>query len=164
MQEDFLHYIWKFKKFDFRKARTVDGIEVVILNSGIANYNSGPDFFNGKIKIGEQVWAGNIEIHIKSSDWFSHHHETDPNYDNVILHVVWEDDIEIFRKDNTIIPTLELKDLVAEETMQSYRNLLLAPNSKWINCENDFSGFDDFEINNWLERLYFEKLEKNHYR
>src|SRR5690606_21072592 len=87
-------------------------------------------------------------------------HETDPNYDNVILHVVWEDDIEIFRKDNTIIPTLELKDLVAEETMQSYRNLLLAPNSKWINCENDFSGFDDFEINNWLERLYFEKLEK----
>ncbi len=160
MQEDFLHYIWKFKKFDFGNARTVDGAGIIISDSGIANHNSGPDFFSARIKIGDQAWAGNVEIHIRSSDWYAHRHEEDPSYDNVILHVVWEDDIEIFRKDNTAIPTLELKELVRKETLQKYRNLLLAPNAKWINCENDFPGFEEFELNNWLERLYLEKLQK----
>lgn len=160
MQEDFLHYIWKFKKFDLGQAKTIDGLPVTVINAGVANFNSGPDFFNAKLKIGDQTWAGNVEIHIKSSDWYAHYHEQDPNYDNVILHVVWKDDIEIFRKDNTPIPTLELKELVREDTMQSYRNLLLAPNSRWINCEKQFPHFEDFELNNWLERLYLEKLQK----
>lgn len=159
MQEDFLHYIWKFKKFDLGKAKTVEGLRVTVINGGIANLNSGPDFFNAKLKIGEQTWAGNVEIHLKSSDWYAHGHERDPNYDNVILHVVWKDDIEIFRKDNTPIPTLQLYDLVSEDTMQNYRNLLLAPNSRWINCEKQFGDFEDFELNNWLERLYLEKLQ-----
>lgn len=160
MQEDFLHYIWKFKKFDFGNAKAVDGSPIVISNTGVHNTNSGPDFFNSRIKIGEQSWAGNVEIHIKSSDWYAHRHEEDPNYDSVILHVVWEDDIEIYRKDNSVIPTLELKDLVGKETLKNYRNLLLAPNAKWINCENDFPKFEEFALNNWLERLYLEKLQK----
>ena len=160
MQEDFLHYIWKFKKFDFANAATVDGSPVVISNTGVHNTNSGPDFFNSRLKIGDQSWAGNVEIHIRSSDWYAHKHEEDPNYDNVILHVVWEDDIEIFRKDNTSIPTLELKKLVGEDILQKYRNLLTAPNPRWINCEKDFPHFEDFEFNNWLERLYLEKLQK----
>ncbi|CAN5294084.1 DUF2851 family protein [soil metagenome] len=160
MQEDFLHYIWKFKKFDFRAAGTVDGEQLVISEAGIANTGAGPDFFNARIRIGNQVWAGNVEIHIKSSHWYAHKHEEDPNYDNVILHVVWEDDIEIFRKDDSIIPTLELKDLVSKETLQTYHNLLLAPNAKWINCEDEFHKFDGFELDNWLERMYFEKLQK----
>lgn len=160
MQEDFLHYIWKFKKFNFGNAKTVDGTPIVISNSGMHNTNSGPDFFNARIKIGEQSWAGNVEIHLRSSDWYAHRHEEDPNYDNVILHVVWDDDIEIFRKDNSVIPTLELKNLVSNDTLQNYRNLLLAPNAKWINCENEFPNFREFELNNWLERLYLEKLQK----
>ncbi|MEP6262644.1 MAG: DUF2851 family protein [Gillisia sp.] len=160
MQEDFLHYIWNFKKFDFRNATTVDGRPVIIINGGAANLNSGPDFFNAKIQIGEQMWAGNVEIHVRSADWYSHQHETDPNYDNVVLHVVWEDNMEIFRKDNSVIPTLELKNLVTVETMKSYRELLLAPNAKWINCEKDFPDFDDFQVQNWLERMYLEKLEQ----
>src|SRR5690606_5432707 len=159
MQEDFLHYIWKFKKFDFGNAATVDGSPLVISNTGTHNTNSGPDFFNARLKVGGQSWAGNVEIHIRSSDWYAHRHEEDPNYDNVILHVVWEDDIEIYRKDNSTIPTLELKDLVSEDMLQKYRNLLTAPNLKWINCENDFPGFGNFELNNWLERLYLEKLQ-----
>lgn len=160
MQEDFLHYIWKFKKFDFGKAKTVDGSRIVITNTGIHNFNSGPDFFNALIRIGEQAWAGNVEIHLRSSHWYSHRHEEDPNYENVILHVVWDHDIEIYRRDNSVIPTLELRDLVSQETLQNYRNLLLAPNAKWINCEYDFPGFKEFELNNWLERLYLEKLQK----
>lgn len=160
MQEDFLHYIWKFKKFDFGNAKSVEGIPILISNTGLHNMNSGPDFFNARIKIGDQAWAGNVEIHIRSSDWYEHGHEDDPNYDNVILHVVWDHDIEIYRKDNSAIPTLELKNLVSQNTLQNYRNLLLAPNAKWINCENDFPKFDEFELNNWLERLYLEKLQK----
>lgn len=159
MQEDFLHYIWKFKKFDFGNAKTAEGWPVTIVHGGVANFNSGPDFFNATLKIGDQTWAGNVEIHIKSSDWYAHGHEQDLNYDNVILHVVWQDDIQIFRKDNSHIPTLELKDLVAGDTIQSYRNLLMAPNRRWINCENEFHTFDTFELDNWLERLFLEKLQ-----
>lgn len=160
MQEDFLHYIWKFKKFDFGRAKTVSNLSIVLIDTGTPNLNSGPDFFNSKMKIGDQLWAGNVEIHLKSSDWYAHRHETNPDYDNVILHVVWEDDVEIFRKDNSAIPTLELRELVPEKTMQNYRNLLLAPHDTYMNCEKDFSKFDDFELNNWLERLYFERLQQ----
>lgn len=160
MQEDFLHYIWKFKKFDFGRARTVSNLPIVLIDTGTPNLNSGPDFFNAKMKIGDQLWAGNVEIHLKSSDWYLHRHEINPDYDNVILHVVWQDDVEIYRKDNTPIPTLELRELVPEKTMQNYRNLLTAPNDKYINCEKDFAKFDDFDLNNWLERLYFERLQQ----
>lgn len=160
MQEDFLHYIWRFKKFDFGKAKTVSNLPVSIITTGTPNLNSGPDFFNAKMYIGDQLWAGNVEIHINSSDWYAHNHETDPNYDNVILHVVWRDDVEIFRKDNSPISTLELKDLVSPETLQNYRNLLIAPNNFWINCERDFKSFKKFEMQNWLERMYFERLQE----
>lgn len=160
MQEDFLHYIWGFRKFDFSRAKTVSGLPVTIIHPGAHNFHSGPDFFNAKVKIGEQLWAGNVEIHIKSSDWYSHHHETDSAYDNVILHVVWQDDVEIFRKDNSVIPTIELKDLVKSTTLDNYNDLLMAPNARWINCENDFYKFEDFEVDNWLERIYLERLEE----
>ncbi|NOY47456.1 MAG: DUF2851 family protein, partial [Chlorobi bacterium] len=113
MKEDFLHYIWKYKKFDVLKLKTTLGEVVNLVSVGQHNLNSGPDFFNAQLEIGKQLWAGNVEIHIKSSDWFVHHHETDKAYDNVILHVVWEYDTEVFRKDNTQIPTVELKSIVS---------------------------------------------------
>jgi len=159
MQEDFLHYIWKFTKFDHTKIRTTSNIPISILLNGEHNLTSGPDFFNAKIKIGEQIWAGNVEIHLKSSDWYVHRHEKDPNYDNVILHVVWEDDIEIFRKDNSSIPTVELKHLVDPKTLISYEDLLNKRSTRWINCELDFINFDTFTLENWLERVYFERLQ-----
>lgn len=161
MQEAFLHYLWKYKKFRSTAAETTDGKKILLINSGKHNeHESGPDFFNAKLKIAEQLWAGNVEIHIKASDWYAHGHETDPAYDNVILHVVWENDTEIFRKDNSPIPTLELKNLVSSETLGNYQNLLLADRQKWINCEPDFAEFGDFELTSWLERMYVERLEK----
>tara|TARA_R100000935_G_C2838921_1_gene169853 strand:- start:1009 stop:2292 length:1284 start_codon:yes stop_codon:yes gene_type:complete len=160
MQEEFLHFIWKYKKFDIGKARTTNNLNLFILDFGNHNHSSGPDFLNAKVEIDHQLWAGNVEIHIKSSDWYLHRHETDPNYDNVILHVVWEDDIEVFRKDNSTIPTLELKKLVHPDSLQNYKSLLLNGSKKWINCEKDFHFFDDFTMKNWLERVYFERLEK----
>ena len=160
MQEDFLHYVWQFKKFNFREALTSSGAVIEILNSGSLNNHSGPDFFNSRLRIGDQLWAGNVEIHINSSDWYAHHHEADPNYDNVILHVVWEHDTDVFRRDNSAIPVLELKELISESSFTAYKNLLESSAGNWINCEKDFASLDDFTIQNWLERLYVERLER----
>ncbi len=159
MKEDFLHYLWKFKKFDSSNAGRTNNSSVTILDVGFHNQNSGPDFFNARVVIDGQLWAGNVEIHIKSSDWYLHRHELDPNYDNVILHVVWEDDMEIFRKDNSAIPTFELKEVVQKDSLRKY-NSLLNSSANWINCEKDFRVFDDFTLNNWLERIYYERLEE----
>ena len=117
-----------------------------------------PDFFNAKIELEGQVWAGNVEIHLKSSDWFAHNHERDPNYNNVILHVVWVDDIEVFRMDGSKIPCLVLSPLVPKELLHEHNQLM--QRKKFINCENDFKSIDEFTKNSWLERLYVERLEQ----
>jgi hypothetical protein len=158
MKEDFLHYLWKFKKFETLNLRTTQNESVTIIKTGDYLEVSGPDFFNAQIIIGDQKWAGNIEIHIKSSDWYVHHHEKDIAYENVVLHVVWEHDAEIFRENNIEIPVLVLKDYVSSDIISSYK-LLLAPKS-WIFCEREISEIDDFVFKNWKERLFFERLER----
>ena len=159
MQEALLHHIWKFNKFQATALRTTQNQDVVIKSLGQHNLNAGPDFFNAQIHIDGQLWAGNVEIHLKSSDWFVHNHEMDQNYDNVILHVVWEHDTDIYRKNNSAIPTLELKNYVDERFLANYQELFQNQNT-WINCENQFPTISDFLLNNWLERLYFERLEE----
>jgi len=158
MKEDFLHYLWRFRKFDTLNLKTSNNQEINIINVGQYLEQAGPDFFNAQIVIGNQKWAGNVEIHLKSSDWYVHHHEKDAAYENVILHVVWEHDIEVFRKNNTEIPVLELKDYVDKSILANYQNLLL-PKS-WIFCERQLSDLDDFVLKNWQERLFFERLER----
>ena len=158
MKEDFLHYLWKFKKFDTLNLKTFNGEEITITNSGQYLQLAGPDFFNAQITIANQKWAGNVEIHLKSSDWYVHHHERDENYDNVILHVVWEHDTEIFRKNNSEIPVLELKNYVDQETVLNYKKLM-TPKS-WIFCEKELKSIDQFVFKNWQERLFFERLER----
>lgn len=158
MKEDFLHYVWQYKKFDFSNLKTSTGDSLTILNSGQYLQLSGPDFFNAQIILNEQKWAGNIEIHVKSSDWYLHQHEKDASYDNVILHVVWENDSPIFRKDNTEIPTLELKKYVSKEVLENY--LKLKTKKSWIYCENEIASIDDFSFKSWQERLFFERLER----
>ncbi len=159
MKEDFLHYVWEFKKFEVGKFYTSNNEILHIKKQGSHNLNSGPDFFNAQIELDGQLWAGNVEIHIKSSDWYAHGHQTDPAYDSVILHVVWEHDADIFRNDGSKIPTFVLKEHVPESTLAHYQSLF-SKDKKWINCENDFEWVDDFTIENWLERLYFERLQK----
>ncbi|PKQ44807.1 DUF2851 family protein [Confluentibacter flavum] len=159
MQEDFLHYLWKHKKFDVSNIKTTDNESIHVLSVGQHNLNAGPDFFNAQLKIDHQLWAGNVEVHIKSSDWFLHNHELDKAYDNVILHVVWEHDTDVFRKNNSKIPTLELKSYVSKLALNNYEKLF-AKSGKWINCEHDFSSVNNFEMSNWLERLYLERLER----
>ena len=158
MREDFLHYLWKFKKFETLNLRTTQNDPIVIIKTGDYLELSGPDFFNAQIKIGNQKWAGNVEIHLKSSDWYVHHHEKDPAYENVILHVVWEHDTEIFSKNNAEIPVLVLKDYVSTEIINNYQSLV-SPKS-WISCEKQIAEIDEFVFKNWQERLFFDRLER----
>ncbi|OSY88028.1 hypothetical protein WH52_08340 [Tenacibaculum holothuriorum] len=158
MKEEFLHFLWKQKLFNFKDIQTVNGEFVEVLKTGEMNKNSGPDFLNAQLKIDNQIWVGNVEIHVKSSDWYLHQHEIDANYDAVILHVVWEHDTEVFMKNNKALPTLVLKDYIPKELLENYQNLF-SKKEKWIPCENQISEVDSFLMNNWLERLYFERLE-----
>ncbi len=158
MKEDFLHYLWRFKKFESSNLKTCNNEPLSIIDGGRYLQLSGPDFFNATIKLGKQKWAGNIEIHVKSSDWYLHRHQDDPAYENVILHVVWEHDTPVFRKDNSEIPVLVLKDYTSQEIIDSYRQLM-EPKS-WIFCEPYLLRVDLFTITNWLERLFFERLER----
>jgi hypothetical protein len=158
MKEDFLHYLWKFKKFDALNLKTCNQEEITISNVGQYLELAGPDFFNAQITIGNQKWAGNVEIHVKSSDWYVHHHEKDAGYENVILHVVWEHDSEIYRSNNTEIPVLQLKNYVSTATVNNYQKLL-TPKS-WIFCERQLKEIPQFTLINWQERLFFERLER----
>lgn len=158
MREDFLHYVWHFKKFDISNLQTVRGEKVEIINAGQYLQLAGPDFFNAQVVINDQRWAGNVEIHLKSSDWYSHHHEIDEAYDSIILHVVWEDDTDIYRQDTSEIPVLELKHYVAPEIINNYNALTTA--KTWIYCENELETVDPFLLENWKERLFFERLQR----
>ncbi|WP_269221966.1 DUF2851 family protein [Flavobacterium sp. IMCC34518] len=158
MKEDFLHYLWKYKKFDTLHLKTHNQEDITICNVGQFLQLAGPDFFNAQIIIGNQKWAGNVEIHIKSSDWYLHHHEKDAGYENIILHVVWEHDSEIYRSNNTEIPVLELKKYVSADILNNYKKLL-QPKS-WIFCEKQLKEIPQFTFLNWQERLFFERLER----
>lgn len=158
VKEDFLHYVWQYKKFDVSNLTTVSGDTLTILNSGNYLQMTGPDFFNAQIILNNQRWAGTIEIHCNSSDWYVHNHEIDPNYENVILHVVWEHDLPVFRKDNTEVPVLELKHIIPTTVLENYK--MLSSRKSWIFCENQIAKLDTFVLLNWFERLYFERLER----
>ena len=160
MREDLLHFIWKYKKLQLKQLLTCNDESVVINDVGLHNKFAGPDFFNAQVILDGQLWAGNVELHIKSSDWYLHRHEEDSNYDNVILHVVWEDDAEVFRKDGSKIPTLELKNYISSTLLKAYQGLFSKQQKTFINCEKDLAQIDPFTVQNWLERMYFERLEK----
>lgn len=160
MKEDLLHFIWKYKKLQLQDLFTTKGEIIQILNTGLHNHLAGPDFFNAQVEIDDQLWAGNIEIHIKASDWYAHNHQSDPNYNTVILHVVWENDAEVFRNDNSAIPTLELKKLIPKSLLIAYKKLFDSEKKSFINCEKEIALISSFTLSNWLERLYFERLEK----
>ena len=158
MKEDFLHYVWQNKKFNFANLQTAQGEFLQIINSGYYLNQSGPDFFNAQIIINDQRWAGNVEIHLKSSDWYLHQHENDPSYNNVILHVVWQHDVSVYQKNSIEVPVLELKNYVDKVLIDNY--ITLKTKKNWINCENTINTIPHFVFKNWKEKLFVERLEK----
>ncbi|MBL4642642.1 MAG: DUF2851 family protein [Flavobacteriaceae bacterium] len=158
MKEDFLHYIWKHQMFSNRDLVTTGLKKIIVQSVGVHNHNSGPDFFNAKIEIDNLVWAGNVEIHVKSSDWYLHKHERDVNYDTVVLHVVWNDDVEIFDKNNHPLPTIEIASFISKDLLENYYRLF-SKKLCWIPCEKLIDSVDSFVVDNWKVRLYFDRLE-----
>ena len=159
MKEDFLHYVWKFQKFDATQLRTIAGAKVEILDPGKHNLNAGPDFFNAQLRIDGQRWAGNVEIHVAASDWYAHKHQNDDAYNSVVLHVVWEYDREVYRNNGDCIPTISLQKIVAPQALRGYQQLL-ENKPKFISCEAVFPVLDAFRLQSWLEYLYLERLEQ----
>ncbi len=156
MTEEFLHYIWKFKLFDINSG-VVSGDSLQVINPGTHNFDSGPDFLNARVKIGNTVWAGNVEIHIRSSDWFIHGHQDDEAYDNIILHVVFVDDKPVKRKSGETVPTFELTGKFDEALYDRYQYFL--SNRNWIPCEKLIQRAGRLVINSLLDRLLVERLE-----
>lgn len=154
--EDFLHFIWQYRLYGTQQLYSTGGEEIKVLQQGHLNQHAGPDFSNAKLIIGDTTWAGNVEIHIKASDWLLHHHQTDSAYENVILHVVYEDDEQICRKDGTPIPTLLLKGLFDPNLLTKYEGLITSVNN--FPCERQIGEVDEFIINNFLSRVLVERL------
>lgn len=136
MNEEILQYLWNFKKFRRFNFVSVDGKNIEILDFGEWNKNSGPDFLFAKIKIDNIIFAGNIEIHTKASDWFFHNHSGNPEFGNLILHAVYINDCEIPELENQQIPTLELKDYIDETLIQKHQDL--REEHSFIPCEDLF--------------------------
>lgn len=153
MKEDFLHYLWKQSLYA-NELKTRAGECVKVLSCGEYNSNEGPDFLNAKIKIENTIWAGNVEVHVKASDWIKHKHAENSSYDNVILHVVANADTNIYRKNKEKIPTV---CIAASPDM--YQQYLYLMNSKsWVACESFIAKINEFTIYQWKEALMVERL------
>jgi hypothetical protein len=150
--ERLLQFIWQFQYFNKSELTTSAGESVQIIFPGQFNSNQGPDFSDAKIKIGNETWAGNVELHLKTSDWNKHQHHKDANYNNVILHVVWEDD----EADLNNVPVFQLKERVSKILLQRYEELMNA--GGFIACENSIHDVRDIVWKSWKERLLVERL------
>ena len=151
MREEFLYYIWENRLTD-KDLKTTEGESIDIVATGYRNTDSGPDFLEAKIQIGNKLWAGHVEIHVKSSDWNRHGHQSDKAYKNVILHVVYENDLQV-----NDIPTLELKGHFDESLFAQYQKLIAS--KTWIPCERSISQVPVFTRLSWLDRMAVERLE-----
>ncbi|MCF6170303.1 MAG: DUF2851 family protein [Bacteroidales bacterium] len=156
MNEEFLIYLWANQLF--RPGLTTTNESVSIQNPGRRNTDSGPDFFNARIKIGNTSWAGNVEIHTRSSDWFRHGHQHDPAYNNIILHVVFEDDKPVARQNNELMPTIVLDKKFDERMFRQYQAFIRS--TKWIACEGSIAKTNHFERLAWFDTLMAERLEE----
>ncbi len=159
MTEEFLHFLWGNRLCYQSGLKTVSGEEIEIIHPGIPNFDAGPDFFNAKIRIGETMWAGNVEIHVREKEWYVHGHQEDSTYDNVILHVVQERNHGTVNSKGNKIPVMEMK--YSDHLLYNYNSLL--SKKSFVSCEEHLSEISLFEFEQWLERVLIEKIEaKSH--
>lgn len=158
MRESFLHFLWRTRRFDAQNLLTTQNQALEILTVGEHNSNAGPDFFNARIRIAETLWAGNIEMHLKSSEWIAHGHSADPAYDNVVLHVVLEEDVLIYHGSGELIPCLTLNGRIPAQLLEHYERL--EQDQAWIPCEHFFQNVPGIVRLNWLDRLMVERSEQ----
>jgi len=156
MNEDFLHFVWQHHLFQPDKLETKDGQSLEIIHPGLKNIDSGPDFFNAKIKLNGTLWAGNIEIHKDEMDWYRHGHQDDETYNNVILHVVDKTKGETLTSKGRSVPVWKIK--YSKTLTDRYQSLFF--NKKWIACEDHLKDIDPIVMTQWIERMLIERLEE----
>lgn len=157
MRESFLHFIWQFQKFDSSRLQTAAGQIIKIFSLGQYNTDAGPDFLNAKILLHDITWYGNVEIHLKSSDWDRHAHQHDEAYNNVILHVVWEHDVPVYSADGRELPVVELKDRVSPQLLTRCNELLKSPET--IPCQSLIHKVKSIDVMSMLEKSGIQRLE-----
>lgn len=150
-----MQYVWQHRLWLPTDMNTVDGERVEVLDPGLPNVNAGPDFFNAKIRIGSRLWAGNVEIHVKASDWHRHGHDGDPAYHSVILHVVERDDARIQRPDGSEVPQLVMP--CAADFSKVYHEMVDNPASE-LPCAEHIGRMEKIQLTDWLTALAFERL------
>ena len=158
MTERLLQFIWQFQYYNRTGLKTLKGEELTITHAGSYNVNQGPDFTDARIKIDDTLWAGNIELHLHSSDWHKHLHSTDKNYHNIILHVVWIHDQEIIDQHGNTLPTLVLNELVPKILLERYEWLMLSQD--FVPCQKQLPALSDLGWLAWKERLAIERLQR----
>ncbi len=153
--EDILHYVWKFRLFQ-NDLKTTSGQSIEVIDTGLPNTNAGPDFFNAKIKIGDKVWAGNVEIHRTSDDWLKHNHQEDKNYNSVILHVVEKANCEVHNQQGQ--PVVQCEIIYPKHIIENYDFLIHSDTD--IPCCNYIPSMQAFHLNSWMHTLLIERLER----
>ena len=156
MKEEFLHYVWQHRHYDFLKAQTTEGQSLDVVFPGYHNYDAGPDFLQAVVVIDGIRWVGSVEIHCRSSDWLRHRHQCDDKYKSVILHVVFEHDKEIQLGENEPVPTLELKGLIPREMFDRYESLMSVPDM--LLCRGRLSSVEQLVIQNQLSGCLLERM------
>ena len=153
MNEKLLQYIWQFQCFNLNRLQSTDSEAILIIQPGISNSNQGPDFKDAKIKIADTTWAGHVELHILSSDWQAHKHSSDENYKNVILHVVWQNNIDL----QLPFPVLELHDKVPKVLLCRFDELMQA--TDFIPCQHTLQLVTPIIWDSWKQRMLVERLQ-----
>lgn len=152
--EKLLHYAWKCKILPLRQLTTTDGQEVEVIDPGLSNPNAGPDFFNAKIRVGDTMWAGNVELHLLSSDWFRHGHNLDPAYDNVILHVTEKADVEVETHAGKRIPQVIVH--IPDSLRNQYQELLTTMD--YPRCHKMIPNIPSLTVHSWMDALLCERM------
>lgn len=154
--EKLLHYIWKHRILPLKDLTTTSGHRLEVIDPGTANHNAGPDFFNAKVRIDGTVWAGNVEIHLCSSDWFRHGHDSDAAYDNTILHVAQTVDCDVRTQDGKTPPQLQL--LIPQDIRDHYRELLTTDD--YPRCYRIIPNIERLKIHMWMDALLCQRLQE----
>jgi hypothetical protein len=156
MNEHFISYLWKNRYFN-PEIETETGENLVVTHPGDQNTDSGPDFFNARLRIGDTTWAGNVEIHVQASDWFKHGHHLDLAYDHVILHVVYCADRQVYHQNGEPVQTVVIENQFPARIFERYRQMML--NEQWIPCMNQLQPSLDYGFSLWAPALTTERME-----
>ncbi len=152
--EQLLHYVWKHRLFPLQGLCTTGGEQIEVISPGLHNHDAGPDFFNAKIRIGGTMWVGNVELHLRSSDWFRHGHDSDAAYNNVVLHIASVVDRDVYTENNIALPQLQLD--IPQALQDSYQQLLSI--DQYPRCHRIIPGLDTLKVHSWMDTLLLERL------